>query len=62
MLNLYVVIRAGSFSRHAVDMLSLCVYQDLYGINSQFYSLDGKHRLFPHIVKNLNQYAASVYV
>ena len=31
MLNLYVVIRAGSFSRHAVDMPSLCEYYDLYG-------------------------------
>ena len=31
MLNLYVVNRAGSFSRHAVDMPSLCEYYDLYG-------------------------------
>ena len=29
MLNLYVVIRAGSFSRHVVDMASLCEYYDL---------------------------------
>ena len=31
MLNLYVVSRAGSFSRHAVHMLSLCDYYDLCG-------------------------------
>ena len=30
--TLYVVIRAGSLSRHAVDMLSLCLYYDLYGL------------------------------
>ena len=29
--TLYVVIRAGPISRHAVRMLSLCVYYDLYG-------------------------------
>ena len=29
MLNLYVVSRTGSFSRHAVHMLSLCEYLDL---------------------------------
>ena len=34
MLNLYVVNRAGSFSRHAVDMPSLCEYHDLYGVNT----------------------------
>ena len=28
--TLYVVIRAGPISRHAVRMLSLCVYYDLY--------------------------------
>ena len=33
MLNLYVVNRAGSFSRHAVDMPSLCEYYDLYATN-----------------------------
>ena len=31
MLDLYVVIRAGSFSRHAVDMHSLCAYYELHG-------------------------------
>ena len=30
--TLYVVIRAGPISRHAVRMLSLCVYYDLYGL------------------------------
>ena len=30
MLSLYVVIRAGSFSCHAVGMPSLCEYYDLY--------------------------------
>ena len=30
MLNLYVVICAGSFSRHAVDVHSLCEYNHLY--------------------------------
>ena len=30
MLNLSVVIRVGSFSRHAVYMNSLCEYYDLY--------------------------------
>ena len=34
MLNLYVVICAGSFSHHAVDMPSLCEYYDLYGFNT----------------------------
>ena len=31
MLNLYIVIRAGTFSRHAVDRHSLRGYCDLYG-------------------------------
>ena len=31
MLNLYVVILAGSFSRHAVDIHSLCECYNLYG-------------------------------
>ena len=31
MLNLYVVSCAGSFSHHAVNMLSLCAYYDLCG-------------------------------
>ena len=31
MLNVYVVIHAGSFSHHAVDMSSLCEFYDLYG-------------------------------
>ena len=33
MINLYVVICAGSFLRHAVNIPSLCVYFDLYGTN-----------------------------
>ena len=33
MLNLYAVVRAGSFSRLAVDTPSLCEYYDLYGPN-----------------------------
>ena len=32
-LDLYVLVRAGSFSRHAVDMRSQCGYNDLYGYN-----------------------------
>ena len=35
MLNQDVVIRAGSLSRHAADMLSLCVYNDLYGLDPE---------------------------
>ena len=34
MLNTYVVICAGSLLRHAVDMLSLCVYKNLYGVHA----------------------------
>ena len=30
MCNPYVVIHAGSLSRHAGDILSLCVYYDLF--------------------------------
>ena len=30
-LNLYVLVRAGSFSRHTIDMRSQCGYYDLYG-------------------------------
>ena len=33
MLNLYVLSRAGSFLRHAVEMQSLCEYHDLYRTN-----------------------------
>ena len=36
MLNPYVVIRAGSLLRHAVDMLSLCVYKDLYELSLEY--------------------------
>ena len=32
MFNPYVVIRAAPLSRHAADMLSICVYLDLYAI------------------------------
>ena len=32
-LDLYVLVRAGSFSRHAVDMRSQCGYYDIYGYN-----------------------------
>ena len=39
MLNLYVVKRAGSFSRHAVHILSLCVYYDLFGLMAKFFRL-----------------------
>ena len=34
MLNLYVVSRAGSFLRHAVHILPLCEYYDLYAANT----------------------------
>ena len=30
-LNLYVVIGAGSFSHHEVDLYYLCEYYNLYG-------------------------------
>ena len=33
MFSLYVVIRAGSFLRHAVNMPSLCIFFDLYSTN-----------------------------
>ena len=38
MLNLYLAIRAGSFSHHAVDRHSLSGYNDLYELAS------GRHR------------------
>ena len=38
MLTLFVVIRAGSFSRHAVDMPSLCEYYARYAFNVLAYN------------------------
>ena len=37
--TLYAVIRAGSFLRYAVHMLSLCGYHDLYDVNYKEYYL-----------------------
>ena len=50
--TLYVVIRAGPIARHAVRMLSLCVYDDLYGqiylkVTSNEFSL--KNRWAPFV-------------
>ena len=41
MLNLYVVSRAVSFLRHAVHMLSVCVYYDLCQQHQLFLELEG---------------------
>ena len=49
MLNLYVVSRAGSFSRHAVHMLPLCDYYDLCGADT---ALLYEH--FPKIILIIN--------
>ena len=35
----YVVIRVGSFSRHAFDMPSICEYYNLYGFKVAAYQL-----------------------
>ena len=40
MLNPYVVIRAAPLLRHAVDMFSLCLNQDLYGLNARSKSVE----------------------
>ena len=39
MLNLYVVIYAGSFSHHSVDMHALCEYYHLYDLSVFFVAL-----------------------